>query len=292
MPGDDRNEPYLDVNRASWDERVPIHVASQGYNREGFLRGEKLLCPVESAEVGDVAGKTLLHLQCHFGMDTLNWARLGASVTGIDFSEPAIEAANALSRDSGIPGRFLLGNVYDAPRLLDERFDIVYTGIGALNWLPDIRGWARVAAGFVKPGGFLYIYEGHPMLWSIDDERDDQQLVVAYPYFERDEPNAWDTGTTYVDGPPLSKTRTYEWNHGLGEIVTAIIDSGLRLEFLHEHRDVPWQALPWMEPAGGGSEASGELAGVPYNSRHLWRLPEAQRDLVPLMYSLRASRPA
>ena len=292
MPPADPRDPYFDANRASWDERVPIHVASRGYNREGFLRGEKLLCPVEMAEVGDVTGKTLLHLQCHFGMDTLNWARLGASVTGIDFSEPAIEAASALSRDSGIPGRFLLGNVYDAPRFLDERFDIVYTGIGALNWLPDIRGWARVAAGFVKPGGFLYLYEGHPMLWSIDDERDDQLLVVAYPYFERNEPNAWDNDTTYVDGPPLGHTtRTYEWNHGLGEIVTAIIDAGLRLEFLHEHREIPWQALPWMEPAEGASEAvDGDLAAARYNSRHLWRLPEDHRDLVPLMYSLKAVR--
>lgn len=293
MPRESQHDPYFDSNRASWDERVPIHVASEGYNRDGFLRGEKLLCPVEMAEVGDVTGRTLLHLQCHFGMDTLNWARLGATVTGIDFSEPAVEAARALSRDSGLPGRFLVGNVYDAPQLLDEQFDIVYTAVGALNWLPDIRSWARVAAGFVKPGGFLYVYEGHPMLWTLDDERDDRQLIVGYPYFERPEPMAWDTDTTYVDGPPLSHTRTYEWNHGLGEIVTAIIDAGLRLEFLHEHKDVPWQALPWMEPAAGGDDATGdELATARYNSRDLWRLPEAQRDLVPLMYSLKAVRPA
>jgi SAM-dependent methyltransferase len=284
----DYSEHYA-ANRASWDERVPIHVASRGYDREGFLRGEKSLCPVEQAEMGDVRGKTLLHLQCHFGMDTLNWARLGATVTGLDFSAPAIEAARALSEESGIPGRFVQTNVYDAHDAIDEQFDVVYTGIGALNWLPDIRAWAQVAAGFVKPGGFLYVYEGHPMLWSLDDERDGTDLVVACPYFERPEPMAWDTDETYVDGPPLRHTRTYEWNHGLGEIVTAILDAGLRLEFLHEHRELPWKALHWMEPVGDGGPG---VDGSRYDSRNLWRLPAEQRDRVPLMYSLKATRPA
>ena len=278
---------YLAVNRANWDARVPVHVASRGYNREGFLRGEKTLCPVELAEVGHVGGKSLLHLQCHFGMDTLNWARLGATVTGLDFSEPAIEAARELARDSGLPGRFVHANVYDALDAIDEQFDIVYTGIGALCWLPDVREWARVAAALVKPGGFLYVYEGHPVLWSLDDERSDQELVVGYPYFETSEPNEWDTGETYVDGPPLSHTRTYEWNHGLGEIVTAILDAGLRLDFLHEHREVPWRALPWMEPATGAEPG---VPGAEYDSRTLWQLPAEQRDRVPLMYSLKATR--
>jgi len=244
---------------------------------------------VERAELGPrVAGKTLLHLQCHFGMDTLNWARLGATVTGLDFSELAIDAARRLSAESGIPGRFVGANVYDAYQVLGEAFDVVYTGIGALNWLPDVRGWARVAAACVAPGGLLYLYEGHPMLWTLDEQRDDQQLVVKTRYFELSEPTAWEGDTTYVDGPKVPHRRNYEWNHGLGEIVSAVVEAGLRIEFVHEHREVPWQALPWMEPIGPGTTS----ADGRYQSNRMWRLPDAQRDLAPLMYSLLATKPA
>src|SRR5512147_421715 len=169
MPRDPKYDPHFETNRTWWDGVVAIHEASRGYDRAGFLRGEKPLCPVERAELGPlVEGKDLLHLQCHFGMDTLNWARLGARVTGLDFSEPAIEAARRLSNESGIPGRFVQANVYDARGALGgETFDVVYTGIGALNWLPDIRGWATVAAACVRPGGLLYLYEMHPVLATL-----------------------------------------------------------------------------------------------------------------------------
>lgn len=291
MSSDDADRPdYIETNHRWWDNVVPIHEASRGYDREGFLRGEKPLCPVELAELGPrVSGKTLLHLQCHFGMDTLNWARLGAaSVTGLDFSAPAIEAARRLSRDSGIAGRFVQADVYDAADVLGETFDIVYTGIGALCWLPDIARWARVAGACMRPGGLLYIYEGHPMLWSLDDERSDGQLVVTEPYFEHADPIVFEGDSTYVDGPKLERTRTYTWNRGLGEIVTALIDAGLRIELLHEHREVPWQALPSMAPYGPGTtDADGR-----YQSNRLWRLPPAQRELVPLMYSLLATKVA
>jgi SAM-dependent methyltransferase len=284
---DPKHEEHFATNRRWWDGVVPIHEASRGYDRPGFLRGEKPLCPVERAELGPlVAGKSLVHLQCHFGMDTLNWARLGAEVTGLDFSAPAIEAARRLSKDSGVPGTFVCANVYDAPAALGRTFDVVYTGIGALNWLPDVRAWARVVAACLKPGGILYLYEGHPMLWTLDDQRRDGLLVVSARYFELPEPTPWESETTYVDGPKLEHTRTAEWNHGLGEIVTAVVDAGLRIEFVHEHREVPWQALPWMEPVGPGTVG----ADGRYQSNRAWRLPEAQRDLVPLTYSLLATR--
>ena len=289
MPRDPKHAPFYDNNRQWWDGVVPIHEASAGYDRAGFLRGEKPLCPVERAELGPrVAGKTLLHLQCHFGIDTLNWARLGAEVTGLDFSQPAIEAARRLSADSGVPGRFVHANLYDAPAVLGETFEVVYTGIGALNWLPDVRAWARVAAACLQPGGILYLYEGHPMLWALDNQRSDGQLVVSEAYFEQREPSTWENDTTYVDGPKLAHRRTYEWNHGLGEIVSAVLDAGLAVEFVHEHREVPWQALPWMEPVGPGTQG----ADGRYQSNRMWRLPEAQRDKVPLMYSLLARKPA
>ncbi len=281
------NTPFYEANRARWDESVAIHAASEGYDVAGFLRGEKSLYAVEIEEVGDVHGKSLLHLQCHFGIDTLNWARLGATVTGLDFSAQAVARARSLAEQIGdTSARFVESDLYKAEQVLHETFDVVYTGIGALCWLHDIREWARIAAGFVKPGGFLYVYEGHPVLWAADDEREDHEIALRYPYFERTAPSEWENTTTYVDGPPLKNTRTYEWNHGIGEIVTALIDAGLRLDFLHEHRDMAWQALPWMETVEGAPP------GHRHQRRTAWRLPEAQRDMLPLMYSLKATRPA
>lgn len=282
------HDAYIEANRAWWDQVVPIHEFSRGYDREGFLRGEKPLCPVELAELGPlVAGKSLLHLQCHFGMDTLNWARLGARVTGLDFSASAIEAARRLASDSGVPGRFVVANVYDAPAALDgERFDIVYTGIGALGWLPDIPSWARVVADCLTEGGRLYVYESHPAMHTLDYEADDHTLRLRYPYFTQPEPFAEESTQTYVDGPHFDPMPLFDWNHSLGEVVTALIDAGLRLDFLHEHREVPWQALPWMEPTGDPPPG----ADGRYQSGRTWRLPDAQRELVPLMYSLLATR--
>jgi len=286
---DSQHEHFYATNRARWDESVGIHAASKGYDVPGFLRGERSLYPLEVAEVGDVTGKTLLHLQCHFGMDTLSWARLGAKVTGLDFSGEAVERARRLAAEIGVESaRFVQANVYDAPAAIGSQFDIVYTGIGALCWLHDIRGWARIVAGFLKPGGFLYLYEGHPVLWSLDYEVENQALVLAEPYFESVRPSEFESEFTYVDGPALKARRTYEWNHGIGEIVTALIDAGLRLDFLHEHREVAWQALPWMVPVDDSNHADGAL----HDRRTQWQLPEAQRELCPLMYSVKATKPA
>jgi SAM-dependent methyltransferase len=285
MTNDPQNAPYYDANRARWDESVAIHAASEGYDLPGYLRGEKTLYPVEMDEVGDVSGKELLHLQCHFGMDTLNWARLGARVTGVDFSLPAVERARQLALEIGVTdATFIQSNVYDTPADLNGRFDIVYTGIGALCWLPNIREWAAVVARVLRPGGFLYLYEGHPILWAIDDARPEEELVLAYPYFESERPSEWEGEFTYVDGPPMKNRKTFEWNHGLGEIVTALIDANLRLDFLHEHREVAWQALPWM------SASTETPAGARHARRTGWRLPESQRDRCPLMYSIKATK--
>ena len=269
---------YSRSNLANWNDRVPIHRASLDYSADRFIADPTHLSGVvtfDAARLGNVRGKSLLHLQCHFGRDTLSWASLGAEVTGIDFSEPAIEEARRLSTASGVPGRFIVSDVYEAPARLSERFDIVYTGVGALCWLPDIRRWAEVVEAFLRPGGTFYVREGHPVLWALEYERPDDLLVLTYPYFETAEPVREETETTYTDGgATLAHPVTYSWNHGLGEIVTSLLEVGLVVTGLEEHRTVEWQALAFMVEGEDG----------------LWRLPGGDERL-PLMYTLMATKP-
>jgi SAM-dependent methyltransferase len=263
-------EDYQSVNRALWDERVPIHAASEFYDVPGFLDGGDTLRDFERAEVGDVTGRRLVHLQCHFGLDTLSWARHGAAVTGLDFSEPAIETARGLAARCGIDARFVAADVYDAQAALGETYDIVYTGLGALNWLPDVERWARVAAGLVRPGGFVYLAEFHPAGDMLDDE---EGRSVAYDYFDRG-PQYWDEPGTYTDATvEIENTRSVEFAHGLGDVVSALAAEGLRVEFLHEHDYTLFQRFAALERVGA-----------------VYRQP-AGRPRVPLMYSLRAARP-
>jgi SAM-dependent methyltransferase len=217
--------------------------------------------------LGDVSGLRGVHLQCHIGTDTVSLARLGARMTGLDFSAASIDQARRVAAQAGADATFVQGDVYDAAQLLgSEVFDLVYTGVGALCWLPDVRRWATVVAGLLRAGGRLFLREGHPMLWTLADPRDDGLLVVEYPYFERAEPNAWDEPGTYVQTEAtFAHNETHEWNHGLGEVVTALLDAGLRLSALVEHDTAPWEALPGqMERREDGEW---RLADRP------WRLP-------------------
>jgi 2-polyprenyl-3-methyl-5-hydroxy-6-metoxy-1,4-benzoquinol methylase len=263
-------EDYRSVNRAWWDERVPIHAAGEFYDVPGFLAGGDTLREFEKAEVGDVTGRRLVHLQCHFGLDTLSWARRGAAVTGLDFSVPAIETARELAARCGLDARFVVSDVYDAQAALGETYDIVYTGLGALCWLPDLERWARVAAGLVRPGGFVYLSEFHPAGDMLDDE---EGRTVAYDYFDRG-PRHWDEPGTYTDmTAKTGNNRSVEFNHGLGDVVSALAAAGLRVEFLHEHDHTLFRRFTTLERVGTE-----------------YRQP-AGRPRVPLMYSLRAARP-
>src|SRR5579859_1194418 len=192
-------QDYMNANRALWDELTPIHARSAFYDVEGFKRGRISLMNIEREEVGDVAGKSLLHLQCHFGMDTLSWARLGASVTGVDFSEKAIALARSLSQELDIPARFLQANIYDLPEMLSEQFDLVYTSYGVLGWLPDIQGWGQVVAHFLKPGATFYIVEGHPFLMIFDDASGVTSYRMGLPYFQGPEPPLFEGNGDYGD---------------------------------------------------------------------------------------------
>ena len=264
---------FLEGNRALWDEWTDIHESSEFYRLEAFRAGGIRLRDYELEQVGDVHGKSLLHLQCHFGIDTLSWARLGATVTGADFSPKAIDLARRMSADLGLDARFVESNVYDLPERLEGSFDIVYTSRGVLGWLPDIRGWARVVAHFVKPGGFFFITEAHPIAWALDEEL---PLTFRYPYWEHAEPLIFDVEGSYADPSADVKTeKEYGWNHGLGEIVMALVDAGLTIELLHEYPFSEW-----------------DMGFTVEGPDDTWVVPDSVEGEVPLFYSLRARKPA
>jgi SAM-dependent methyltransferase len=270
----------LDVNRVSWDERVPAHVASPGYQVSRFAEDPRYLSQVvefDRPRLGDIRGLRGVHLQCHIGTDTISLARLGASMTGLDFSAPAVSAAQELAGRAGADARFVQADVYAAADVLGRgEFGLVYTGIGALCWLPDIRRWAQVVAALLAPGGRLFLREGHPMLWALADARPDGLLAVEYPYFERPEPTVFDAGGTYVETDVVFEhTVTHEWNHGLAEVITALMDAGLELTALTEHDSVPWEAFPGMMERTAAGEW--RLADRPWRLPHSYTLQAVRR---------------
>lgn len=259
-----------ELNRAFWDERVPIHTASAFYDVAGFKAGREPLESLELDALGDVTGRSLVHLQCHFGVDTLSWARHGARVTGLDFSAPAIDAARELATDIGVQADFVCADVYDAVDALGgRRFDIAYVNLGAINWLPDIRRWAEVVAAVLEPGGVFFMKEVHPFTWVFGGD----DLSVSDDYFAVGNDYAGEPGT-YADWDAATvHNKTEEWQHPLGDIVNAVISAGLVLESLDEYDHQVFQQWPFMERDGA-----------------VYRMPEAMPQL-PLMFTLRARKP-
>jgi SAM-dependent methyltransferase len=269
------NEHRAD-NRANWDDRVASHL--DGYRVDRYIKDPTHMSDIvmfDSDRLGDLAGTTALHLQCHIGTDTITLARMGAAVTGIDFAPKAIAAARDMFAEADTPGRFIVSELYDAPGVLDEQFDMVYTGVGALNWLSDIDGWAGVVDHFVKPRGRLFITEAHPVAWALDQDREDRLLVLDFPYFEG-RMTSWDEEFSYLGGAKLTATETHEWNHGLGEIFTALLRRGFIIKTFVEHTVLGWKMHSWMEETEDG----------------WFQFPEDVRDQVPLMYTLVAEKPA
>ncbi|MEX1171447.1 MAG: class I SAM-dependent methyltransferase [Chloroflexota bacterium] len=279
MTTPDRSGSFA-ANRSLWDAWTAVHAEGSFYDLDGFRTGGVRLRDEEIEAVGDVRGRSLLHLQCHFGIDTLSWARLGATVTGADFSPAAVRLASELAADVGFEdARFIESNVYDLPAVLDGDFDIVYTSRGVLGWLPDIRGWARVVAHFVKPGGVFYISEVHPVAQVFENEGvSEGELRLTYPYWEHHDPLIFDVKGSYADPTAdVGKQREHGWNHGLGEIVTALIDAGLQLEWLRESPELDWGADFLVETASGSGR---------------YQLPSGTAGELPLMFSLLARKPA
>jgi SAM-dependent methyltransferase len=259
------------LNRAMWDHNVPAHLRSRLYDLPKFKAGALSLKLHEIADLGDVAGKDLIHLQCHFGKDTLSWARLGANVTGLDFSEPAVRAAVELAEEIGVKARFVTADIYDAPEALGgSTFDIVYTGVGALCWLPDMARWAKVVFRLLRPGGELYLYEFHPVKWILGET---ERPEILDSYFTPVEGFRLG-GVTYADATaPGAEMPTVQWNHPIGEVVTALVAAGMRVQSLRELDGDVMHQWPMMVRGEDG----------------LHRMPPGMPSL-PLMYVLRAVR--
>lgn len=277
---------YIEVNRGVWDAWTVAHADSDHHADVAAVRAGGLsLRGVERAELGDVAGKTVLHLQCNMGADTLSWARLGATVTGVDISDAAIAQARRLADETGLPARFIRSDVYALPGALDEQFDIVFTSYGALCWLGDLDRWAAILARYVKPGGIAYLVEMHPfsnMLAAGEEDPTGRTFRIAAPYFTPAAPLAEDVGATTRD--PAHAT-VYAWSHGLGEILSALLGAGLRLDYVHEFPYTFYRRFPALVRGDDGywhwPEASGaaDAAGTP-----------DMTNTLPLLFSARATR--
>jgi SAM-dependent methyltransferase len=266
------------ANRIHWDERVAIHLGPRGYDLDRLRAGELPLNGIEAAELPDLAGKRVLHLQCHFGADSLKLAQRGAEVVGLDFSAPAIAAARALAGESGLAerARFVEADLYDAPQAVPQPhgFDLVFVTWGALGWLPDVRRWAQIVAAMLRPGGSLYLAEAHPASLVLDDVARQADGMPGFfaPYFSRD-PIVYTEHRDYIDPEArFSHPTTYTWLHPLGEIVTGLLEAGMSLDWLHEHAAVTWQMFEVLVEDEGG----------------LYRWPD--KPWLPLAFSLMATR--
>jgi SAM-dependent methyltransferase len=264
------------ANRANWDARAPIHVASSFYGLDGSRPLESWFAPYEWSDLGELRGKRLLHLQCHLGTETIALAVRGADVTGLDFSGESLTHARRLTRERGLEIDYVQADVHDARTALDGRFDIVYTGKGSLCYLPDLDRWAGVVHDLLEPGGMLYVVEFHPLLYALGVVPVDkcEDLTLRADYLSGRGPEERDATRTYTDGPPLTEaTVSYEWRHELGDVITALARNGLRIDRLREDRRLPWPRWPAME-----KDADGWFA-----------LPD-EAPRIPLFYALKAIR--
>jgi SAM-dependent methyltransferase len=263
------------TNRRAWDESVPLHVASPAYYVAGFLAGRSSLHPLELEEVGPVRGLSLLHLQCHFGLDTLSWAREGASVTGVDFSPPAVRAARRLATSAGIRASFVRSDLYALPRRLRGRFDVIYTGKGAICWLPDLRAWGRIVARYLKPGGIFYLLDEHPVADTYDNGPSSRRLIHETPYFGSEPIRDESDGTYAAPSAKLRNRISFSWVHPMSELLGSLLDAGLQVTSVREFPYTFWKKFPFTH-----READG-----------WWHLNKNE-GMIPLMWSVRARMPA
>ncbi|MGB3341460.1 MAG: class I SAM-dependent methyltransferase [bacterium] len=264
----DKLKSYFNVNRELWNGWTEFHKGSSTYDIEGFKQGRSSLHRIEVKELGDVAGKKILHLQCHFGLDTLSWVRRGGSVTGIDFSDRAIKLARSLAKELDLNARFICSNIYDLKEKLDEKFDIVFTSYGILAWLPDLKKWADTIYHFLHTGGIFYIVEFHPILNMFNDDGDLQNS-----YFHREQPLEYECKGSYAAPQADFIHKAFEWDHPLSEVISSLTQAGLAINFLHE--------FPYT--------ISGDFPFLIQGEDGLWRF-KGLENKIPLMFSIKTSK--
>jgi SAM-dependent methyltransferase len=236
-------EEYFEINKRRWNELVSIHAASEEYDLENFIAGKNSLHKIEVEKLGDVKKKSLLHLQCHFGLDTIGWARLGAKVTGVDFSESAIKLAREIANKTNVNAEFICCNIYDLPKIHKKKYDIVFTSYGVLCWLNDINKWAKIVASYLNPNGVFLLVESHPLMWIFDDES--EELIQKYSYWHNSEPLIWEDEGTYADkNAKVKNKKTFEWQHTISDILNALINAGLIIDEIGEYPELVWRYIP------------------------------------------------
>jgi len=259
---------YQEINRKTWNKKTKVHLESDFYDQAGFLKGKSSLNSIELNLLGDVRNKSILHLQCHFGQDTISLARMGAQVTGVDLADEAIDAARKLASACGVDATFVACDLYDAPKHIDEKFDIVFTSYGTIGWLPDLMRWAELIQSFLKPGGRLVFVEFHPVVWMFDDDFQ----TVGYNYFN-DGPIVETFTGTYADRNSDLVTETVNWNHGIGEVLTSLLASGLNIQHFEEFDYSPYACFKHVEEFDSGK----------FRIKHL-------QNNIPMVYALVATK--
>lgn len=257
---------YQEINRNTWNKKTKVHLESAFYDLSGFLNGKSSLNAIELNLLGDIRNKRILHLQCHFGQDSISLARLGAHVTGVDLSDAAIEAAKKLAVDCGVDTQFIACDLYDSPKHIEEKFDLVFTSYGTIGWLPDLERWAKIVQSFLKPGGSFVFVEFHPVLWMFDDDFQ----TVNYKYFNNGPIHETSSGT-YAEPNADLISETVNWNHGIGEVLSSLLSSGLKIQDFEEFDYSPYACFKHVEEFEPGK----------YRIKHL-------KNNIPMVYALRA----
>lgn len=263
-------EQYFENNRRLWDRRTALHKDTDFYDLQAFRQGKSTLKPLEEEALGPVKGKSLLHLQCHFGLDTLSWERLGARVTGVDFSEEAIKLARKIRDEQHLKARFICANVYDLPRNPEDTFDIVFSSYGVLCWLPDLRTWGKLVARYLNPGGIFYLVDFHPLVMMFDEVSGD----LKYSYFHEKDPHVQQVEYTYANPNQALNHKEYSWNHSLADIVNSLTEQGLMIKELQEYPFSSYNCFSNLEL---------EADGYYYEKN--------RKGKMPLMFSIKAAAP-
>jgi len=261
-------DQYFEANKDLWNQRTAVHKDSTFYDLARFKAGTNVLTPIELNEIGDVKDRSLLHLQCHFGMDTMSFSRLGAKCIGVDLSDDAVKLAREINNELKLDAKFVCCNVYDTSEFVKEQFDIVFTSYGTIGWLPDLDPWAKVICERLKPGGFFYIAEFHPVVWIFDDEF----THVKY-YYDNRELIVTENEGTYTDRDADIKGKEYSWNHSISEVLNALINAGLKIDFFNEHMYSPYPCF----------------RNVVESEKDRWHI-KGMEGKIPMVYSLRASK--